>query len=83
MYHDGCPVHCFKLRDSIVPAARDKMFECPLHGKIEIVHLVPDLVTLYMYYIIHIHVYIKRKICIHVHVHVHVYNIDTIHNRNT
>ena len=38
------PIHCFIFEESIVPAAQDKDLECPIHGKIKVVHLAPDLV---------------------------------------
>ena len=44
VYHNARPVYCFGLTESIVPAALGHDLECPLHGKIEIVHTAPDLV---------------------------------------
>jgi serine/threonine protein kinase len=44
IFHDGKPVHCFTLNQSIVPAALGDDLKCPLHGKIKIVHTAPDLV---------------------------------------
>ena len=45
-YYDTKPVHCFRLNEGIVPAALDEDLECPIHGKIKIVHTAPDLVCL-------------------------------------
>ena len=44
VYHDAKPVYCFILNESIIPAALGQDLECPLHGKIHIVHTAPDLV---------------------------------------
>ena len=44
IFHDGKPVHCFTLNQSIVPAVLGDGLKCPLHGKIRIEHTAPDLV---------------------------------------
>ena len=44
VYSNGNPVYCFSLTNSIVPAALGEDLECPLHGKIQILHTAPDLV---------------------------------------
>lgn len=44
VFHDTNPVYCFTLKESIVPAAQGQDLECPIHGKIQIMHMAPDLV---------------------------------------
>ena len=38
------PVKCFNLEESIVQAAQQQDFACPIHGRIKVVHMAPDLV---------------------------------------
>ena len=38
------PVNCFIFEDNIVPAAQQKEMDCPLHNKIKVEHIAPDLV---------------------------------------
>lgn len=47
------PVHCFHFEDSIVPVARQHDLECPIHGRIKVMHEAPDLVS-------------KQLLCAHV-----------------
>ena len=42
---DHNPVHCFVFDDTIVPAALQRDLECPIHGKIKVNHIAPDLVS--------------------------------------
>ena len=44
VFHEGSPVYCFALSQTIVPASQGSDLECPLHGKIRIMHTAPDLV---------------------------------------
>ena len=44
VFHETNPVYCFTLKESIVPAAQGQDLECPIHGKIQIMHMAPDLV---------------------------------------
>ena len=48
VFYDAKPVYCFRLNEGIVPAAMDEDLECPLHGKIKIVHTAPDLVCIHI-----------------------------------
>ena len=42
---DMNPIHTFIFEDSIVPAALQGDLECPLHGKLRVIHVAPDLVS--------------------------------------
>ena len=49
------PVKCFNLEESIVQAAQQQDFVCPIHGKIKVIHMAPDLVRtrLCLYFYLH------------------------------
>ena len=42
---DSRSVFCFVLEENIVKVAQDKHLECPLHGVLETLHIMPDLVS--------------------------------------
>lgn len=42
---DRKSVFCFVLEENIVKVAQGKHVECPLHGILEILHIMPDLVS--------------------------------------
>ena len=44
VFHEERPVYCFTLNQTLVPAAQEEDVECPLHGRISIEHIAPDLV---------------------------------------
>lgn len=47
VYREMHPVSSFVLNENIVNAAEGKPLKCPLHGDIELMHMVPDLVSDY------------------------------------
>lgn len=43
-YNNDKPVYCFNIDDCIVPAALEQALNCPVHVKIDIMQIAPDLV---------------------------------------
>ena len=45
---DNHPVYCFTLEECIGPASRyEEIISCPFHEELELVHVMPDLVSMY------------------------------------